>query len=158
MTGERLAREQLRRNGELLLRRRPPGTAGGLRPVENSTWSEGWTALYEARPDLRPRLERSVVLPRDRLAEELAAALVPDREYVLVVSVHGHPEAIGVAAATLAGPAGAVGSYVVELVEDGQEGLVVLDEPGGTAVLVDQDHDRGGTVLFQQYRWPEVED
>jgi hypothetical protein len=157
MTGERLAREQLRRNGELLLRRRPPRTAG-LRPVENSTWSEGWTALYEERPDLRPRLERSAVLPRNRLADELAAALVPEREYVLVVSVHGHPEAIGVAAATLAGPAGAVGSYVVELVEDGQEGLVVLDEPGGTALLVDQDQEDGGTVLFQQYRWPEVED
>ncbi len=130
-----------------------------LRAVENSTWSEHWTAFYEQHPDLRPRLERSVTFPRERLPEELAGLLVPDREYVLVVSVHGHPDAAGVAAATVAGAGAAVTRYAIDLIEAGRDDLFVLDEPAGTALLVDQDEEEEpGMVLLQQFRWPEVQD
>jgi hypothetical protein len=154
----RLVRRQLRTNGELLLRTTPPG-AGSLRPVESSTWSEHWTAFYEKNPHLRPRLERSSAFPTAGLPEELAALLDPDREYVLVASLHDHPEAVGVGAATVAGPGDAVGAYLVQLVAGGHEDLFVLDEPAGTAVLVDQEADEDpGSVLLQRYRWPDVED
>ena len=159
MTDPRLARWQLRKNGELLLRSRPPADAGQLRPVESSTWSDGWTAFYEEHPDLRPRVERSARFPHERLAEELAASVAPDREYVLAVSVRAHPEAVGVAAATVAGLGSAVARYVAELLEDGWDWLFVLDEPAGTALLVDRDEEEDpGMVLLEAYRWPEVED
>jgi hypothetical protein len=136
-----------------------PGDAGPLRPVESSTWSENWTAFYEQHPGLRPRLDRSTTFPRERLPEELAGLLEPDREYVLVVSVHGHPDAVGFAAATIAGTGRAVTGYVVGLIEDGRDDVFVLDEPAGTALLVDRDEEElPGTVLLQRYRWPEVED
>jgi hypothetical protein len=154
----RLTRWQLRTNGELLLRLRPPAGGGSLRPVENSTWSEHWTAFYEQHPDLRPRLERSETFPRERLPEQLSALLLPDREYVLVVSVQGLPGAVGLAAATVAGTGAAVAHYVVGLIEDGRDDLFVLDEPAGTAVLVDQDGEDSPTVLLQRFRWPEIED
>src|SRR4051812_48747099 len=115
MVDGRLVRRELRTNGELLLRTSPPSGGAALRPVENSLWSEHWTAFYAQHPDLRPRLERSETFPRERLADELSAVLAPDREYVLVVSVHGHPEAVGVAAATVAGSGAAVTGYVVDL-------------------------------------------
>jgi len=155
----RLVRWQLRKNGELLLRTAPPADGSALRAVENSSWSEHWTAFYEQHPDLRPRRERSETFPRERLREELSAVLVSDREYVLVVSVHGHADAVGAAAATVAGRGDAVAGYVIDLIEDGRDDLFVLDEPRGTALLVDQDEEENpGTVLLQQYRWPDVED
>jgi hypothetical protein len=159
MTDGRLVRWQLRTNGELLLRTRPPTDGRALRPVENSSWSEHWTAFYEQHPDLRPRLERSEAFPRERLPAELSALLDADREYVLVVSVHGHPDAVGVAAATVAGGGAAVTGYVIDLIEAGRDDLFVLDEPAGTALLVDQDEeDAPGMVLLQQFRWPDVQD
>jgi hypothetical protein len=159
MADGRLVRRQLRTNGELLLRTTPPSDGSALRPVENSSWSDHWTAFYEQHPDLRPRLERSETFPRERLCDELSAVLVPGREYVLVVSVHGHPEAVGVEAATVAGSGAAVTGYVVDLIEGGRDDLFVLDEPGGTALSVDQDEDANpGMVLLRQYRWPEVAD
>ena len=159
MTDPRLARWQLRKNGQLLLRRTPPGDGAVLRAVESSSWSEHWTAFYEQHPDLRPRLERSETFPRERLSEELSALLVPDREYVLVVSVHGHPEAVGVAAATVAGRGAAVSGYVIDLIGAGEDDLFVLDEPVGTALLVDQDEEEDpGMILLQQFRWPDVQD
>ena len=159
MPDGRLSRRQLRENGELLLRTRPPEEGRPLRPVGNSTWSEHWPEFYEENPHLRPRLERSSSVVRNRLPDELASLLVRDREYVLVVSVHGHPDAVGVGAATVAGTGEAVTSYLVDLIEAGQHELFVLDEPAGTAVLVDRDDQADpGSVLLQQYRWPEVED
>ena len=159
MTDPRLARWQLRTNGELLLRRTPPPDGAPLRAVESSSWSEGWTAFYERRPDLRPRLEHSETFPRERLRERLADLLPPDREHVLVVSLHGHPDAVGVGAATVAGPGDPVTGYVVGLVEAGEDDLFVLDEPGGTILYVDQDdEEHPGEVLVQRYRWPEVDD
>ena len=159
MTDPRLARWQLRKNGELLLRTRPPADAGQLRPVESSTWSDGWAEFYRQHPDLRPRLERSSTLPRADLADELAALLEPDREYVLVVWVREHADAIGVGAATVAGAGAAVRSYVVGLVEDGRGDMFVLDEPAGTAVFVDTDPEQdAGSVVLETYRWPDVED
>ena len=158
MTDARLVRRQLRTNGELLLRTTPPVT-GPLRAVESSTWSEHWTAFYEKNPHLRPRLERSSTFPRERLRDELTSLLEPGREYVLVASLHDHPDAVGVGAATVAGPGDAVGDYLVALVEAGLEGLFVLDEPAGAAVLVDQDPAQDpGSVLLETYRWPEIED
>jgi hypothetical protein len=154
----RLTRWQLRKNGELLLRDRPPADGAALRPVENSSWSEHWTAFYEQHPDLRPRRERSETFPRERLADELSAVFVPDREYVLVVSVQGHEDAVGVAAATVAGRGAAVAGYVIQLIDAGRDDLFVLDEPVGTALYLDQDADEPGMVLLQQYRWPDVED
>jgi hypothetical protein len=154
----RLARGQLRTNGELLLRRTPPDGVA-LRAVESSSWSEGWTPFYELRPDLRPHLELTETVPRERLSERLAELLPPDREHVVVVSLHGHPDAVGVGAAAVAGPGNAVTGYVVGLVEDGEDDLFVLDEPAGTVLYVDQDgaeQPRG--VLVQRYRWPEFED
>ena len=159
MPDGRPARRQLRTNGELLLRTRPPAPGLPLRPAESSTWSEHWPAFYAQHPHLRPRLERSWTVPRDRLPDELAASLVPDREYVLVVSVQAHPDAVGVGAATVAGRGDAVTAYLVGLVEEGRDDLFVLDEPAGTALLVDQGEEVGtGSVLLQEYRWPEVED
>ena len=48
--------------------------------------------------------------------------------------------------------------YVVELIGAGRDDLFVLDEPAGTAVLVDQDGEESPTVLLQRFRWPEIED
>ena len=159
MTEARLVRRQLRTNGALLLRARPPADGAALRPAESSTWSEHWTAFYDSHPHLRPHLEHSSTFPRERLLAELAALLPPDREFVLVASVDGHPDAVGVRAATVAGTGAAVAAYVVELVEGGHEDLFVLDEPAGTAVYVDQDQEEApATVLLERYRWPEVED
>jgi hypothetical protein len=155
----RQTRRQLRTNGELLLRVRPPAEGGSLRPVENSTWSEHWTAFYEQHPGLRPRLERSETFPREGLREKVSAWLTPHRDYVLVVSMHGQPDAVGVAAATVAGTGAAVADYVVGLVESGREGLFVLDEPAGRVLLVDQDQEEDpGMVLIEQHSWPEIED
>jgi hypothetical protein len=159
VTDARPVRRQLRTNGELLLRTTPPGRGRSLRAVESSAWSEHWTAFYEQHPGLRPRLERSETVPRDALPERLSAVLAPDREYVLVVSVHGHPEAVGVAAAAVAGTGDAVADYVAGLVETGRDDLFVLDEPDGTALSVDQDEQEApGVVVLRQYRWPDVED
>ena len=159
MADGRVVRRQLRANGALLLRTSPPADGRVLRPVETSSWSEHWTAFYEQHPDLRPRLERSQTLPRERLPEELAAVLLADREYVLVVSVHGHPDAVGVAAATVAGSGADVAGYVIDLIAAGRDDLFVLDEPAGTALLVDQDEEEDtGMVLLQQHRWPAVDD
>ncbi len=159
MADGRLVRWQLRTNGELLLRLRPPAEAGSLRAVENSTWSEHWTAFYEQHPGLRPRLEHAETFPRERLRETVSAWLAPDREYVLVVSMHGQPDVVGVPAATVAGTGAAVADYVVGLVASGREGLFVLDEPAGRVLLVDQDEDEEpGMVLVQHHRWPDVED
>ena len=159
MADGRLVRWQLRTNGALLLRTRPPTDGRPLRPVESSSWSDHWMAFYAQHPHLRPRLEHRETFPRDRLREKLSARMAPDREYVLVVSLYGDPDAVGVAAATVAGTAAAVSDYVVGLVEAGRDDLFVLDEPVGTVLLVDQDAEEDpGTVLLEEYRWPEVED
>ena len=159
MPDPRLARWQLRTNGELLLRRTPPPDRVTLRAVESSSWSEGWTAFYEVRPDLRPRLEHEETFPRERLRERLAELVPSDQEHVLAVSLHGDPDAVGVGAATVAGRGDAVTDYVVALVEAGEDDLFVLDEPAGTMLYVDQDDgEHPGEVLVQRYRWPEFDD
>lgn len=159
MTDGRSVRRQLRINGELLLRARPPGGGGALRPAESSTWSEHWTAFYADHPHLRPVLEGTATLPRERLREELAGLLDPEREVVLVASVHGHPDAVGVRAAAVTGPGDAVAAYVADLVDDGRQDLFVLDELAGTAVHVDtDDEDTRREVVVRRFRWPEVED
>ena len=158
MADERRSRRQLRENGELLLRRTPPQVGAPLRPVESSSWSAGWTAFYERHPDLRPRLEHEETFPRGRLRERLADLVAPDREHVLVASLGGSPEAAGVGAACVGGPGAAVSDYVVALFEGGEDDVFVLDEPGGTILLVDQDDEHHpGEVLVQRYRWPDVD-
>jgi len=162
MTDPRLARWQLRKNGELLLRSTPPPPGAPLQAVESSTWSDGWASLYSVRPDLRPVLEHEETFPRERLRERLGAFVDADREHVLVAPLHRHPDAVGVGAACVGGPGAAVADYAVRLVDDDVfpvEELFVLDEPAGTILLVDEDADeRPGELLLQRYRWPELDD
>ena len=78
---------------------------------------------------------------------------------MLVVSLHGHPEAVGVGAATVAGPGAAVTGYVVDLSRPARTTCSSSTSPAGTILHVDQDdEEHPGEVLVQRYRWPEFDD
>ena len=161
MTDPRLARWQLRKNGELLLRMTPPRAGQDLRPVESQSWSANWGSFLEQHPDLQPRLEHSETFPRERLRDRLGEIVAPDREHVLVVSLPDVPDVVGFGAGCVAGRGVDVVDYVVGLIQDDifvVHELFVLDEPEGTILLVDQDdEEHPGEVLVQRFRWPEFD-